>query len=215
MARNLGLASFAGAIVLSLSLVGESRASISTYLASWTRSPEVTGNATWNFISFTNLSPTTIPVVFNETTTSGTDKFTLTIGDSTHLLSPGIYELKYSITLAPGQVFQNASLGATLAGVFPAATITKYLYTSPTFSPSAFSTLTSVNGKSVNTGAVDGLSSLYVDEIISVTGGGVGSISNSFTPETVLPEPASFVVWSVLAGGIALASARRLRRRTA
>jgi hypothetical protein len=213
MAKNLRLVLLVVPVVLTLAYVNEAAASITTSLRSWTLSPTVTGDATWNFISLTNMSPTTVPVTFNETTSNGTENFVLTLGDSSHLLAPGVYELKYSITLDPGAVFQTASLGVNLTGVFPAATVTKYLYVSPTAS-TPFATLSSVNGKSVSTGAVAGLSSLYVDEIVSVTGGAIASFANSFTPTVAVPEPASLAVWVILGAGIAIVCIKCRRMAT-
>ncbi len=213
MAAKLKLLSLLGALALSLSLVGETRASIHTSLSSWTQSPIVTGDATWNFVSFTNLSPTSVPLTFNETTSNGIDNLVLTIGDSTHLIRPGIYELKYSISVDPGEYLSSASLGVNLTGVFPAATVTKYLYTSPTYSPTPLTTLKSVNGQSVNTDTIAGLKCLYVDEVISVTGGSVVSLANSFE-SSVVPEPASLVVWTILGGGLVAVALWRRRRVT-
>jgi hypothetical protein len=222
MAKNLKFASVFGGIVLSLSLVSPSRASINTVLSSWSQSPVVIGNATWTLVSFMNLSPTTVPVVFSETSLSGTDSYSMTLGDSSHVLTPGIYDLKYLISLSPGTSFQTASLSATLTGVFPAATVTKSFYTNSSFSPTALATLTSVNGKLTSTGAVGGLTSLYVDEIISVTGGAVASITDTFTtvtsknenhPQDVVPEPASIAVWTVLVGGVVAFGAGYRRHR--
>jgi len=212
MAAKLKLLSVVGALALSLSLVGETRASIHTFLSSWTQFPIVTGDATWNFVSLTNLSPTTVPLMFNETTTNGIDNLVLTIGDSSHLLRPGIYELKYSISVDPGEYLSSASLGVNLTGLFPAATVTKYLYTSPTYSPVPLTTLKSINGQSVNTSAIAGLKCLYVDEVISVTGGSILSLANNFE-SAVVPEPASLVVWTILGGGLAAVALCRDRRK--
>ena len=215
MANHPKLAALLGTIVLSFSLVSESQASISMPLRNWTQTPTVTGNATWDFLSFTNLSPTTVPLVFNETITNGVETLVLTIGDSSHLLPPGVYDLKYSISL-DGATFETATLNANLTGVFPAATVTKSFFTSPTFSPTAFVTLTSVNGKSASTGADNGLSTIFVDELVSVTGGEIISLGNSFTTTTsTVPEPASLLVWGILGGGLVATAALHGRRRAA
>jgi len=209
MARHRKLVSLVGSIAVCLAFAGQSRASINTTLSNWSVSPVTIGNATWTYVSSLSLNATTVPLTFTETTSGGLDYYGLTLGDASHLLKPGIYDLRYSISLRPGTTFQNDSLDVDLTGRSQVATVTKYLSNSPP--PSSFATLKSVNGSLVSSTAVQGLPRLYVEDYVSLQQGCIVSIINSFGTSSV-PEPASFIVWGVLGACFVAAGARRSRR---
>ena len=206
MARNLRFALVVSCFALGFSFVSDTRASIC--LSNWSVAPAVTGDATWAYIHYSGFSPTTVPVVFRETTSGGVDTVLLTLGGN---LTPRIYDLQYSISLSPGATFQTASLSVDLTGAFSAATVTKTLSTTP--AGNALATLVSVNGNLVSTAAVNGSTTLYVNENISLTEGEIVSITDTFSEsESGVPEPASFVVWGALGAGFVAASLWRGRR---
>ena len=209
MTRSIRLVSRVGLITLCLAFAGQSHASITTTLSKWSVSPITIGNATWTYVSSLRLSPTTVPLTFTETSSGGLDYYSLTLGDASHLLKPGTYDLRYSISLSPDTTFQNASLDVDLTGCFQAATVKKILGDSPL--SAALATLKSVNGSLASTTVVQGLPKLYVEDSVSLDKGYLVSITNSFGTSTI-PEPASLVVWGVLGGCLVAAGVWRNRR---
>jgi hypothetical protein len=210
MARDIRLASLVGLITLCLAVASQSRASIvQTTLSNWSVAPVTIGNATWTYVSSVGLNPTTVPLTFTETTSGGLVDYSLTLGNASHELNPGIYDLSYSISLSPGTTFQNDTLDVDLTGFFQAATVTKSLSSSQP--PATLSPLTSVNGSSVSSAVVQGFPMLSVEDSVSLTEGCIVTITNNFGTSTV-PAPTSLIVWGVLGGCFVAAGVRRSRR---
>ena len=231
MIRGVKLVALVGLLACGLSLVGESRGSIytitdpltTTYtltVGSWASYGAVTTGTgdgvqqqdkLWTLVSSSaNLDTTT--VTFSMFTSGGEDYHILTINGP---LGPGTYDLDYSIQInePPATGFNNVSLGVTLNGTSPSATVTKDLYDAD---GGLLDTLTSVNGNSVSTSPtspVNGATFLMVDEEIVVSSGFVYGTTDTYT-ETLVPEPATLIVWSLL-GGIGIALGWRRWKRAA
>ena len=121
-------------------------------------------------------------------------------------MKAGVYDLLYSIqVLDPNRLITYASLGVDTAGLL-GETVTKTFYDK---NLNLLGSITSVDG--VPAGMSLSTQYLIVAEHIVVTGvGDVYQTTDTYT-QTLVPEPATVIIWSLL-GGLGLVFAWRKRK---
>ena len=226
MTTKMRVGAFLVVLCGGLLLVGESRAAVltvpssppyNTTLADWAAVPTIQQEDkqyTWeqNPRAVPPPLPGTTPVQFSLVVIDGLDNHSLTLFDQNSgvTLGPGTYDLNYSIAVVPGgngSSFLSVSPGDTLVGTDAHATITKTLTDSL---GNTVATLVSTDGSTDSTTAVNGLTFLNVNELISVTSGAIFATTDTYVENANVPEPASLAIWGLIGGaGIALSWWRR------
>ena len=229
MVRFVKLLAVVGLVAFGLSFVGESQASIvqipdagNGYLgygtvSQWDGSPVTQLDKVWTYLwSTPNLltstgSPQTVYNSYDALFTYQTpDVHELQVGDFLgRIFYPGTYELKYSVAVngaGPGTSFQSATAGIYVSGA--GYSFSENIYQDPL--ETLLITAPVPNGPIDN--LVNGYTILYVNDTLTVTTAiYADGFTNTFTENTVVPEPTTLAVWSLLAaGGLGM---RVLRRR--
>ena len=196
-------------MAISLSFACASRAAVSTTIAGWSLSGgETLSPITWTYNAGPSTLATSTPITFSQIPAApGSPNDVLSLDFTSAPLAAGTYTLGYSVSLAPNNVFTAAQVSATLAGSNASSVVTE---TGPSINLSTQGT----NGGSNNTFSVAGQTTVGVTETFTVTSGEIISVADTFDT-SVVPEPASFVVWGLLGFGGIGASLWYGRRRAA
>jgi hypothetical protein len=165
----------------------------------------------YTYLGSTNLDPT-MPVTFNFTTLGGIEYHTLKLADSVNNFTlqnpPATYQLVYSIAVDPAfpqQVINYVSVGVDGTNL-PAVTVSKKLYDSAN---NLITTLTNTGGVFVDANLANYTYLKVIEDISIAPGGQISSTTDTYRQGTV-PEPASIVLWSLMAGvGIVYGIKRR------
>jgi len=167
-----------------------------------------------------NLSP----VKFIIMNAGGVDYHSIKLADNVgnFTLTPGTYVLEYTIEVAaefPLVVIKDASLavdGRTKQGNVSLVTVTKDFYTDITHQTKLAPSLVSVGGTGDYVLFPGGVRFVDVVETIVVSDGGwVNSTTDTYS-QTIVPEPATLAIWSLLGacGWLGMRVARRRRLPT-
>ena len=196
--------------VLGLSLMAAKNASadIMTTVDSWRNAGSFhLGDKTFTFGSESGLNNAATIEIHQ----LGGGQYSVVLGSLIDNMPSATADLKYSVAIDAGMMlyFGQAQLDVVGSGIPNAFTVTKSIY-----SDSGFSNL---KGSIVHTdsnapGPIDisPLTTIYVDDALSVTTGHLSSVTNTFSQ---VPEPSTFALLGL--GGIGLAIRAWRQRRQA